>query len=137
MHNRLWLAAILATTPILVMSPAAFPAKEKAGCVRSTADARRQQRHFMSLMRSRGADTDRELRMFALPHVRPREVTRVSDDEICRKAAVAYTKSVRDLPDLRVHVLHIGGRFVVADAKQHRSLTFDSTFSRPLAAVER
>lgn len=137
MHNRLWLAAILATTPMLLMSSAAFPSRERAGCVRSSADARKHQREFMSLMRSRGADTDRELRMFAVPHVRPRQVKRVNDDEICRKAAVAYLKSVRDVADLRVHVLHIGGRFVVADAKQQRSLTFDSTFTRPLAAVER
>ena len=74
--------------------------------------------------------------MFAVPSVRPREVKQVSDDELCTKAALAYAEAVRTDSALKVHVLHIGGRFVVADADYRRSLTFDSTFKRPLAAVE-
>lgn len=95
-----------------------------------------QQRSFMSLMRRRDDEADRRLQMFAVPHVRPREVKQVSNDEICSKAAMAYANAVRDDSAIRVHVLHIGGRFVVADPEHRRSLTFDSTFTRSLAAVE-
>lgn len=136
MHHRLWLAAILATTPILALSPVAFPAKDDPGCLRSTASARRQQREFMSLMRHRSDDAARRLGMFAIPNVKPREVKLVSDDEVCSRAALAYAAAVRTDSALQVYVLHIGGRFVVADAEQRRSVTFDSSFSRPLAAVD-
>jgi hypothetical protein len=136
MHNRLWLAAVLATTPILALSSVAFPAKDDPGCIRATASARKQQREFMSLMRRRNDDAVRRLGMFAVPSVKPREVKQVSNDEVCTKAALAYAAVIHTDSALKVHVLHIGGRFVVADADHRRSVTFDSTFSRPLAAVE-
>ncbi len=135
MHNRLWLAAVLATTPILVLSPVAFPASDEPGCIRA-AGARKVQRTFMSLMRRRDDETERRLRMFAVPHVRPREVKQVSDGEICAMAAKAYADAVRMESAGKVNVLNIGGRFVVTDADHRRSVTFDSSFTRPLAAVE-
>lgn len=136
MHNRLWLAAVLATTPILALSSVAFPAKDDPGCIRATASTRKQQREFMSLMRRRNDESVRRLGMFAVPSVRPREVKQVSDEEVCTKAALAYASAIRTDSALKVHVLHIGGRFVVADADHRRSVTFDSSFTRPLAAVE-
>lgn len=136
MHNRLWLAAALATTPILALSSVAFPAKDDPGCIRATASGRKQQREFMSLMRRRNDEAVRRLGMFAVPSVRPREVKQVTDDAVCAKAALAYAAAVYTDSSLKVHVLHIGGRFVVADADHRRSVTFDSTFTRPLAAVE-
>lgn len=136
MHNRLWLAAVLATTPILALSPVAFPANNEPGCIRATAGARKAQRSFMSLMRRRDDETERRLRVFAVPHVRPREVKQVSDDDICALAANAYADAVRMESPGKVNVLHIGGRFVVTDADNRRSVTFDSSFTRVLAAVE-
>ena len=102
----------------------------------ATASTRKLQREFMSLMRRRNDESVRRLGMFAVPSVRPREVKQVSDEEVCTKAALAYASAIRTDSALQVHVLHIGGRFVVADADHRRSVTFDSTFTRPLAAVE-
>lgn len=141
MQNRLWFAAILAATPILALSPAAFPAADDPGCVRATAGERKNQRQFMSLMRRHDDAADRTLAAYAVPHVKAREVKQVNDPGLCEKAAIAYGRVLRDeSPNRRVHMLHIGGRFVVVDPdyapdERHRILTFDSSFSRPLALV--
>ena len=135
MNNRLWFATILATTPILAMTPVAFPAGNDPGCISATAGARKQQREFMSLMRRRDDAAEMKLWIYAVPRVRAREVKQVSDETICAKAARAYASSSRTSGSDRVHVLHVGGRFVVSDEKRATFLTFDSTFAAPIAVV--
>ena len=141
MQNRLLFAALLAATPILALSPAAFPAADDPGCVRATLGARKDQRQFMSLMRRRDDEADRALSAYAVPHVKSREVKQVNDPELCEKAAIAYGKVLRhESDDRKVHMLHIGGRFVVVDPEyapdeRLRAVTFDSSFSQPLAVV--
>ncbi len=140
MQNRLLFAALLAATPILALSPVAFPETDDTRCVRATAGARRVQRQFMSLMRRRDEESDRLLQAHAVPHVRSGEVRQVSDPDLCAKAATAYGRALRDRTSRKVHILHIGGRFVVVDPEfvpdsRFRVMTFDSTFSQPLALV--
>lgn len=141
MQIRLLFAALIAATPILALSPAAFPASDDPACVRATAGARQVQRKFMSLMRQRDDEGDRNLAAHAVPRVRSREVKQVSERELCEKAREAYRHAVRDdSSDGKVHIIHIGGRFIVVDpdlvrgSRQHL-VTFDSSFTRPLAVV--
>src|SRR3990170_587256 len=83
MHNRLLVAALIAATPILALSPAAFPETDDQGCVRATAGVRRNQRELMSLMRRRDGEAEQALAAYAVPHVRSREVKQVTDPELC------------------------------------------------------
>ena len=46
MHTRLWIAAAFAATPILALSPVAFPGGDEAGCAKTVAGARYNQRLF-------------------------------------------------------------------------------------------
>ena len=141
MHNRLWLAGILAATPILALSPAAFPAAHEAGCVRGVPGSRYNQRLFTSLMRRKDAIAERTLHVYGVDRVKPREVKPVSDHVVCERAALAYSRAVQqDDPDRKVHILRVGDRYIVMDPDfspddYHRAVTFDSTFARPLAVV--
>jgi hypothetical protein len=136
MHSRLFVAAMIAATPILALSPAAFPEGSEAGCERATAGARQVQRQFMSLMRRRDSDAAKVLAEYGVTRVKSREVKQVNDDVICESAALAYGRAVGDdSQGRRVHILHIGGRFVVLDPDDKRTVTFDSTFAQPVAVV--
>jgi hypothetical protein len=141
MHNRLWVAAILAATPILALSPVAFPASHDAGCVRGVAGARYNQRLFASIMRRRDAIAERTLAVYNVMRVKSRDVKAVSDPVVCERAAVAYSNAVnQQAADRKVHILKIGDRYIVMDPDYqpddyHRAVTFDSTFSKPLALV--
>lgn len=141
MHNRLWIAGILAATPILALSPAAFPASNDAGCVRSIAGARYNQRLFVSLMRRKDAIADKTLRTYGIERVTRREVKPVTDPVVCERAATAYGRVMQTASsDTRVHILRVGDRYIVMDPDYepddyHRAVTFDSTFTRPLAVV--
>ena len=141
MHNRLWIAGILAATPILALSPAAFPASHNAGCLRLVAAARSNQRPFTSLMRRKDSIADRTLRTYNVSRVDRREVKSVTDPVICERAAIAYGRVFNDQSDDRkVHILRIGDRYIVMDPSYkpddyHRAVTFDSTFTKPLAFV--
>ena len=141
MHNRLWVAGILAATPILALSPAAFPASHNAGCVHGVAGARYNQRLFNSLMRRKDAIAERFLHTYNVNRVTMWEVKPVSDDVVCERAALAYGRVVQQNdPDRKVHVLKVGDRYIVMDPDfvpddYHRAITFDSTFSRALAVV--
>ncbi len=141
MHTRLWIAAVLAATPILALSPVAFPAAHDAGCVRSAPGARYNQRLFMSLMRRRDAIAERTLAVYNVGRVKSREVKSVTDPVVCSRAAAAYNAAVKDdEPNRKVHILRVGDRYIVMDPDYrpddyHRAVTFDSTFSKPLALV--
>lgn len=141
MHNRLWVAAILAATPILALSPVAFPASHDAGCVRGVAGARYNQRLFASIMRRKDAIAERTLAVYNVMRVKSRDVKPVSDPVVCERAAVAYSHAVnQEAADRKVHILRIGDRYIVMDPDYqpddyHRAVTFDSTFSKPLALV--
>jgi hypothetical protein len=141
MHNRLWIAGILAATPILALSPAAFPASNEAGCVRSVAGARYNQRLFSSLMRRKDAIAERTLRTYGVERVSRREVKPVTDPVICERAAMAYGRVMKaEASDRKVHILRVGDRYIVMDPDYRpddfqRAVTFDSTFTRPLALV--
>lgn len=141
MHNRLWIAGILAATPILALSPAAFPASHDAGCLRLVAGARYNQRLFTSLMRRKDSIADRTLRTYNVSRVDRRDVKSITDPVICERAAIAYGRVFNDQSDDRkVHILRIGDRYIVMDPSYkpddyHRAVTFDSTFTKPLAFV--
>ena len=141
MHNRLWIAGILAATPILALSPAAFPASHEAGCVHSTAGARYNQRLFMSLMRRKDPKAERTLNVYNVDRVKSRQIKPVTDPVICERAALAYGRVLQhDEPDRKVHILRVGDRYIVMDPDfqpddYHRAVTFDSTFSRAIAVV--
>ena len=141
MHNRLWIAGILAATPILALSPAAFPASNEAGCVRSVAGARYNQRLFSSLMRRKDAIAERTLRTYGVERVSRREVKPVTDPVICERAAMAYGRVMKaEASDRKVHILRVGDRYIVMDPDYRpddfqRAVTFDSTFTRPIALV--
>lgn len=141
MHNRLWIAGILAASPILALSPAAFPASNDAGCVRTTAGARHNQRLFTSLMRRKDAQAERTLSVYRVERVKAREIKPVTDPVVCERAALAYGHAVRqDNPARRVHIVRVGDRYVVVDPAfipddYHRAVTFDSTFTKTLAVV--
>lgn len=141
MHTRLWIAGLLAATPILALSPAAFPAGQDPGCVKSAAGARYNQRLFVSIMRRRDAIAERTLAVYNVARVKSREVRAVTDIGVCGRAAVAYGKALSDnTPNRKVHVLRVGDRYIVMDPDYlpddyHRAVTFDSTFSTALAVV--
>src|SRR6478672_12020676 len=96
MHNRLWIAAIVATTPILALSPAAFPTSHNPGCVRPVPGSRYNQRHFLALMRRRDAIAERTLAVYKVPRVKAKDVKPISDPATCSRAANAYTQAVHD-----------------------------------------
>jgi hypothetical protein len=141
MHNRLWIAGILAATPILALSPAAFPASSDAGCVRSTAGARYNQLLFNSLMRRRDANAERTLHVYNVNRVKSRDIKPVTDPVVCERAALAYGRVFRSAEsDRKVHILRVGDRYVVMDPEfrpddHRRAITFDSTFARAIAIV--
>lgn len=141
MHNRLWVAGILAATPILALSPVAFPASHNPGCVRGVAGARYNQRLFTFLMRRTDSLAERTLAVYNVTRVKPRDVRPVSDPVLCERAAVAYGRAIQDEePDRKVHILRVGERYIVMDPdfipdRYHRAVTFDSTFTRPLAVI--
>ena len=90
----------------------------------------------MSLMRRRDDIAARALAAHGLPRVKTREVKHVNDGEVCESAALAYGRVIRnDSPGRRVHVLHMGGRFVVLDPDEPATVTFDSSFAKPIAVV--
>lgn len=140
MHNRLWIAAIVATTPILALSPVAFPASH-TGCVRQMPGSMYNQRLFLSLMRRRDAIAERTLAVYKVLRVKAKDVKPVNDPATCARAANAYTQVVRDSSATRkVHILRVGNRYIVMDPDYvvddyHRAVTFDSTFSTALALV--
>ena len=141
MHTRLWIAAAFAATPILALSPVAFPGGEEAGCAKTVAGARYNQRLFMSLMRRKDAIAERTLAVYNVVRVKSRDVKPVNDPVVCSRAASAYNAAVKeDDPGRRVHILRVGNRYIVSDPdylpdEYHRAVTFDSTFSKPLALV--
>lgn len=141
MHNRLWIAGILAATPILALSPVAFPASDDPGCVHSTAGARYNQRLFTSVMRRKDAKAERTLQVYNVARVRSRDIKPVTDPVACSRAALAYGLAVKhEEPDRKVHILRVGDRYIVMDPdfvpdQYHRAVTFDSTFTHALAVV--
>jgi hypothetical protein len=141
MPNRLWIAAVVAVTPIMAMSRVAFPVAHEAGCVRAAQGARHDQRAFMSLMKSHGRKDRVRLASYKVDRVPSSDIELITEDTICAKAAVAYGTVVRRAnPSRRVSLLKIGDRYVVKDPdfkpdKHHRSVTFDSTLTEPLAVV--
>lgn len=141
MHTRLWIAAAFAATPILALSPIAFPGGEEAGCAKTVPGARYNQRLFMSLMKRKDAIAERTLAVYSVVRVKPREVKPVTDPAVCSRAASAYNAAVNDDdPGRSVHILRVGDRYIVTDPdylpdEYHRAVTFDSTFSKPLALV--
>lgn len=141
MHTRLWIAAVVAATPILALSPVVFPASHDAGCVRATPGARYNQRLFTSLMRRKDDIAVRTLAVYNVMRVKSRDIKPVSDPAVCTRAAMAYNTAVKEeVLDRKVHVLRVGDRYIVMDPdyrpdNYHRAVTFDSTFSKPLALV--
>jgi hypothetical protein len=141
MHNRLWIAAIVAATPILALSPVAFPRAHDAGCVRPVPGSRYNQRLFASLMRRNDRLAEKTLAVYKVPRVRSWDVKPVSDAGTCVRASRAYTRVFHDAKlNRQVHVLRVGDRYIVTDPDYivddyHRAVTFDSTFSRVLALV--
>lgn len=123
------------------MSPVAFPAAHEAGCVRAAQGARREQRTFMSLMKSHDQGDVQKLGDYRIARVRSSDVKLVTDDDVCQRAANAYSNVLRSpKPDRRVTLLKVGDRYVVSDPsfkpdKHRRAVTFDSTFTEPLALV--
>ncbi len=140
MHTRLWLAGILAATPILALSPVAFPSRD-AGCVRSVAGSRYNQRLFTSLMRRTDSLAQRTLAVYQVSRVTLDEVKPVTNPVVCSRAALAYGRAVQeDTPDRKVHILRVGDRYIVMDPdyrenRYHRAITFDSSFGHPLALI--
>jgi hypothetical protein len=141
MHHRLRIAAILAATPLLALSPVAFPAHHEAGCVRGVLGSRYNQRLFLSLMRRKDHVAERFFDTYNVQRVKQSEVRPVNDPMVCARAASAYSNALNEGAEGRkVHVLRVGNRFIVMDPElivddHHRAVTFDSTFSKPLAVV--
>jgi hypothetical protein len=141
MHHRLRIAAILAATPLLALSPVAFPAHPESGCARGVIGSRYNQRLFVSLMRRKDQVADRFFDTYKVHRVKQSDVRPVSDPVLCARAAQAYGKALNDNTEGRkVHILRIGDRYIVMDPgyvvdDHHRAVTFDSTFSTPLALV--
>src|SRR4029078_13339120 len=96
MHNRLWIAGILAATPILALSPAALPASSDAGCVHSIAGARYNQRLFTSLMRRKDPKAERTLHVYNVGLVKSRDIKPVTDPVVCERAALAYGRVLQN-----------------------------------------
>ena len=141
MHNRLWIAVIVAATPILALSPVAFPSAHDAGCVRPVPGERYNQRWFTALMRRKDTIAVNTLAVYKVSRVKSWEVKPISDAGTCARAANAYSKVLNDPKhDRQVHVLRVGDRYVVMDPEYivddyHRAVTFDSTFTHALAFI--
>lgn len=141
MHFRLWLAAALAVTPVLALSPAAFPARRTLGCVTLDPMFRYNQRLFTSLMRRKDKNASHMLDIYKVSRVKARDIRSVSEPVLCARAAVAYGKVFNDdISNRQVHILRVGDRYIVSDPDyevdgERRAVTFDSTFSTPLAVV--
>lgn len=141
MPNRLWIAAVVAAMPLLAMSRLSMPVARDAGCVLAMHGARSAQRSFMSMMRSRSDRDHARLVKYNIGHAKPGDVELITDDDVCERAANAYSSAVGDVaPDRHVTVLRVRDRYVVRDPafrrnKHRSSVTFDSTFSEPLAVV--
>jgi hypothetical protein len=140
-HHRLRIAAILAATPLLALSPVAFPAHHEPGCVRGVLGSRYNQRLFLSLMRRKDHVANRFFDTYKVERVKQSEVRPVSDPVVCARAAAAYSSALhQDAEGRKVHILRVGNRYIVMDPElivddHHRAVTFDSTFSTPLALV--
>jgi hypothetical protein len=141
MHNRLWIAAVFAATPILALGPVAFPASNDPGCVRAVPADRYNLRLFKSLMRRKDDNAVKTLAVYNVPRVKSLDVRPVFDPVVCARAALAYGRalSVRSA-GRKVQILRVGDRYIVTDPEYqpdayHRAATFDSTFSRALAIV--
>jgi hypothetical protein len=141
MHNRLWFAAIVATAPILALSPVAFRASHDPGCVRPVPGERYNQRLFSSLMRRRDKKAEKTLAVYKVARVKSWEVKPVSDAGTCTRAANAYSQVVHEQkPDRQVQILRVGDRYIVTDPEYtvdgyHRAVTFDSTFTNALGLI--
>lgn len=141
MQNRLWLAGIIAITPILALSPLAFPASQSAGCARSEAGSRYNQRLFTSLMRRTDSIAETTLAAYRVTRVKPQQIMPVTDPVVCGRAAMAYNRAVGEKSSHRkVHILRVGDRYIVMDptfkaSGYHRAVTFDSTLTQPLAHI--
>ncbi len=141
MHNRLWIAAVFAATPILALSPVAFPSTHDAGCVRPVPGSRYNQQLFKRLMRRRDLLAEKTLAVYKVARVKSWDVKPVNDAGTCMRAANAYSQVVHDMKtDRQVHVLRVGDRYIVMDPdllidNYHRAVTFDSTFTNALALV--
>lgn len=141
MHNRLWIAAVLAAAPILALSPMAFPRSHDAGCATSPAETSSNRRLFSSLMRQNDAVAERQLARYHVTRVKSWDVRSISDRGICERAATAYARVLHEEAQGRkVHILRVGDRYIVVDAgyrtdDSRRAVTFDSTFRAPLAVV--
>jgi len=141
MQNRLWFAAVIAATPILALSPVAFPASHQPGCVRATPGVRYNLRLFHSLMRRRDTTSAKTLSVYNVERVKPHQVMPITDPAVCERAAVAYGRAFNEASlDRKVHILRVGNRYIVMDPEYrpddyHRAVTFDSSFTQPLAFV--
>ena len=142
MKNRLfWIIAAFGTASILALSPVAFPPLHGAGCVRPEPGQRYNLRLFKWIMRRKDAKAEKTLEVYRVNRVKPIDVRPVSDLEICERAAVAYGRALnQSSSDRKVHILRVGDRFIVMDPDYQpddyrRAMTFDSTFSKPLALV--
>ena len=141
MHNRLWIAALFAATPILALSPVVFPATHDPGCVCAIPGERYNQRLFKSLMRRRDKLAEKTLAVYKVARVKSWEVKPISDGGTCTRAANAYSKVVNEpKPDRLVHVLRVGERYIVMDPEYtvdgyHRAVTFDLTFTNALGLI--
>ncbi len=141
MHTRLWIAALVAATPILALSPVAFPSDRAPGCVRSDPTSRYNQRLFTSLMRRKDKNARQTIAVYGVQQVKSREIRPVTEPVVCARAASAYGRAMNDdAPGRKVHILRVGDRYIVTDPdyrvdQQRRAVTFDSSFSKALAVV--
>ena len=92
-------------------------------------------------MRRKDQIADRMLRTYGVARVKRNEVKPVTDPVTCERAAIAYGRVFSDQSgDRKVHILRVGDRYIVMDPSYqpddyHRAVTFDSTFTRPIAFV--
>lgn len=132
MPNRLWIAAVVAVTPITALTHVSHPAQHDARCVLGIQGGRHEQRSVMSLLRSDDAKAHR----YRIDGAKASDVELVIDDDVCERAAAAYSSVVRaGSEDRRVTVLQVRDRYVVRDPDLDRAVTFNSTFTEPLAVV--
>jgi hypothetical protein len=132
MPNRLWIAAVVAVTPITALTHLSHPAQHDARCVLGVQGGRHEQRALMSMLRTHSADAHR----YRIDGAKPSEVELVIDDAVCERAADAYSSVVRSgRDDRRVIVMKVDNRYVVRDPDLDRAITFDSNLVTPLAIV--
>jgi hypothetical protein len=92
-------------------------------------------------MRRKDKIADRMLSTYGVHRVDRKEVKPVTDPVVCERAAMAYGRVLNDqATDHKVHILRVGDRYIVMDPSfqpddYHRAVTFDSTFTVPLAFV--